>query len=379
VTPTLGHPVATDGWKLELLDTLCLDHYFTAEQARRILGSIDYADSRVVAAARVFTRITDTENWPRALDLLTGIQQHELNGMLGVTAFFSPRNPTGQYTLAVASQTQYMCAMQLLEIYRAQWANGLCRWPRSCCFVEWSADGVQLETQEPHKLSLPCNCSTIQISFVDLAPIPPDLKAMHPSTFSALRSLLLNSPVRTRTRCRSKSVMLSLRSTVVAKHARATTSTRVDGHTVECMQVLDVVSARRTVEDYRTKQAVTVLSHFEGFAADRNSEATDARMHVQDTANFIPFMRTVSILFSITGSQLLRLLRDLPPGPTPDSVDALRCALLRMCTVHRSLVVNVHMQTRSTPATKPHAPSLCLAVRLSGSMSLQAILTPEGV
>ena len=196
VIATPGYPVATDGWKLELLDTLCLDHFFTASQARHILESIDYADSRVVAAARVFTRVTDTENWPHAVAVLTGAQQHELHTMLGVLSFFSPRNPTGRYTLALASQAQFMCAMRLLDIYRAQWANGLCRWPRSYCFVEWSADGVKLDTQEPHKLSLPRGCSTLAISFVDLSLIPPDAELMHPSTFSALRSLLINSPVR---------------------------------------------------------------------------------------------------------------------------------------------------------------------------------------
>ena len=347
VTPTPGYPVATDGWKLELLDTLCLDNFFTAEQARRILESIDYADSRVTAAARMFTRVTDTENWHRAVDVLTGAQQHELHAMLGVMSFFAPRNPTGHYKLALASQTHFMCAMRLLEIYRTQWANGLCRWPRSCCFVELVADGVQLDTNEPHKLSIPRGCSDLEVSFVDLSGTPPDVQPMHPSTFSALRSLLLNSPVRTRGLhgCLWRTACLCIQGQWRSHSAQALCLER-------CVyaQVLDIVGARRTLEDYRTKQAVTVLRHFEGFAfegqLDRTQtlgDASKARPRVRDTANFIPFMRVVSLLFSITGAQLRRLLSDLPPSATPDAADALRCAALRsylcICGTHAANLV----------------------------------------
>jgi hypothetical protein len=117
--------------------------------------------------------------------------------------------------------------------------------------------------------------------------------------------------------------------------------------------VLDVVQARRTVEDCRTAQAVTVLRHFEGFAIEGSrspapqraggggdgeeliipvdgatpvatAAGAGASSRVQDTANFLPFMRAVSVAFSLTGGQLLRLAMDLP-----ECADALAPNVLR--------------------------------------------------
>ena len=77
-------PPVTDGWKLELLEALCLDFFFSAKQAATIIATIDYADSRVTAAARVFARIVDLENWHEvAIAGLTPVQQHELHAQLG--------------------------------------------------------------------------------------------------------------------------------------------------------------------------------------------------------------------------------------------------------------------------------------------------------
>lgn len=258
VTPTHGYPSVTDGWKLELLDTLCLDHYFTAEQARRVLESIDYADSRVVAAARIFTRVTDTENWPRATDVLTGVQQHELHALLGFMYYFAPRNPTGHYKLALASQAQFMCATRLLEIYRTQWANGLCRWPRSCCFVECIADGVQLDTREPHKLSIPHGCSNLEIAFVDLAPIPSDVEPMHPSTFSVLRLLLINSPVRTLAQlaCRLAPLQLRVRGTTTQADQRLPTTAEM---TRRCWTLSEPGALCRTTGQSKPSRCCTIL------------------------------------------------------------------------------------------------------------------------
>jgi hypothetical protein len=116
---------------------------------------------------------------------------------------FSPKNPTGHYTLALASQLHFMTAARLLALYRQQAARGLCRWPLRYCFAECTLDGAELDVSDPHKLTLPAGSGVLSVSFVDLAPTPADVVAMHPSTFAALRSLLLNAPVCARTCCNS--------------------------------------------------------------------------------------------------------------------------------------------------------------------------------
>jgi hypothetical protein len=122
------------------------------------------------------------------------------------------------------------------------------------------------------------------------------------------------------------------------------------------VQVLDVVQARRTVEDYRTAQAVTVLRHFEGFAIEGSRTRAPQRAggggggneenlspvdgdapvgteadagavpRVHDTANFLSFMRAVSVAFSLTGGQLLRLAMDLPECADASVLKVLRRA-----------------------------------------------------
>lgn len=72
-----------------------------------------------------------------------------------------------------------------------------CRWPVTCCFVECLLDGKAVDVSQPHRIALPANSGVLALDFIDLAPLPADVVPMHPSTFAALRSLLLHTPVRT--------------------------------------------------------------------------------------------------------------------------------------------------------------------------------------
>jgi hypothetical protein len=50
----------------------------------QVIESIEYAGSRVSAAERIFTHVTDTENWDDiAIVSLTAAQQHDLHVQLG--------------------------------------------------------------------------------------------------------------------------------------------------------------------------------------------------------------------------------------------------------------------------------------------------------
>ena len=196
VQGTLRSPSVSDGWKLELLDTLCLDVYFTCAQVRQITESIEYADSRVTAACRVFTRVLDPEDWREAEAALTPAQRDEIQSLLGVASVFNSKNPTGRYVLQLSYHVHYFTALRLLELYREQWANGLCSWPLRCCFTEYSHNGVDLDVREPHRMAMPASSGTLVIAFVDLRPVRQLEPVMHDATFRTLCSIALNSAVR---------------------------------------------------------------------------------------------------------------------------------------------------------------------------------------
>jgi hypothetical protein len=188
---------ATDGWKLELLDTICLDLYFTCEQAKQVVESIYYGAAKVSAASRMFTRIVDAEEWHRVEEALSASEQDLLNEQLGLITLFNAKNPTGHYVLHLSNQVHYFTATRLLELFRQQWANGLCQWPLRFCFSECLFNGKPVDVNQPHKMKLPSNSGTVAISFVDLRPVPCSAQPMAPVTFSALRSMLLNIQVGT--------------------------------------------------------------------------------------------------------------------------------------------------------------------------------------
>eukprot|EP00892_Ulva_mutabilis_P004358 jgi/Ulvmu1/2294/UM013_0141.1 len=318
---------ATDGWKLELLDTLCLDHYFTVAHACSVLRSFDSPDAAEAAAVRLFSRVTDPEDWHTVLAGFAPQQAERVQERLGVVDVFNPKNPSGRYVLQLANQVHAMVATRLLELYRQQHSRGFCAWPRRRCFTECSLDGVDLQVKDPHKVTLPGRTGELVICFVDLSPVPATAVPMSRPRFAALRSIILNS------------------------------------------RVLDVQQARGTLEDLSTTTYMTVLTQFENFsiatrpalppppsisltsrsgpavaraAADAAAADTpkytaaaaagsgEARPAVQDLHHFLPFMRIVSVRFFLTVPQLEALVMDLPDTPDPSQPNLLRVELIVM-------------------------------------------------
>lgn len=147
VTNTQTAATITDGWKLELLDTLCLDNYFTVAHVCAILRSFDFAEPKEAAAARLFSRITNPEDWHVVLGCFPPRQQERIQERLGVVDVFNPKNPSGRYVLQLANQVHFMVATRLLELYRQQHSRGFCAWPRRKCFTECSLDGQDMQVR----------------------------------------------------------------------------------------------------------------------------------------------------------------------------------------------------------------------------------------
>ena len=134
-------------------------------------------------------------------------------------------------------------------------------------------------------------------------------------------------------------------------------------------QKLDIVQARHIIEDYRTAQAVAVLKRFDLFTVDaspvtaesdshaakdkqhaladdapvprRTASAVAEKLRVRDVLNFMPFMRTVSVVFSLTGRQLLQLLQDLPDQGDAKTPHRLRCVLKLLVGCTRAMMLQI--------------------------------------
>jgi hypothetical protein len=68
---------------------------------------------------------------------------------------FSPANPSGLYTLALAVPTQHMVACRLLELYRQQHAAGLCQPPNAMCWVSCWLNGKEVPRADPFRMVVP--------------------------------------------------------------------------------------------------------------------------------------------------------------------------------------------------------------------------------
>jgi hypothetical protein len=189
------NPVVTDGWKLALLDILCLDYYFQVVHVHDVLRALENIDSKIAAAVRIFSRVTNPEDWHVVLESFSPRQQDAILGQLGVVSVFNPKNPTGHYRLQLSNQVQYLVANRLLELYRQQEANGYCAWPKKMCFSECTLDGKELDVSNAHKFSWPQRCGELVLSFVDLTPVPCMARPMTMHRFTALRSMVLNNRV----------------------------------------------------------------------------------------------------------------------------------------------------------------------------------------
>lgn len=95
---------ATDDWKLELLDTLCLDHYFTVGQACAVLRAFDSSEPKEAAAARLFGRVTNPEDWHVVLANFPPRQHERIQERIGAVDVFNPKNPSGRYVLQLSNQ-----------------------------------------------------------------------------------------------------------------------------------------------------------------------------------------------------------------------------------------------------------------------------------
>ena len=91
----------TEHWKLELLEVLCWDYYFSCVQAKSIVNTFTYGQDKVKAATDVFGRIVDPENFTIVTAQMRQAEQNIVNESIGVLSLFHPQNPTG----ALASKT----------------------------------------------------------------------------------------------------------------------------------------------------------------------------------------------------------------------------------------------------------------------------------
>lgn len=106
-----SHPFTTEHWKLELLNVLCWDCYFTCLQAKTIVNEFSYGQDKIKAATTVrteiqflfdiefelFGRMIDPENFSLVTSQMRLVEQQRVHDSIGVLSLFHPDNPTGSF------------------------------------------------------------------------------------------------------------------------------------------------------------------------------------------------------------------------------------------------------------------------------------------
>jgi len=185
----------TVDWALELLATLCLDHYFTSAQVQTVVRSFVCGEDRVEAASRLFARVVDPEEWHTMIAELTTEQRGNLHDKLGPLAAFNPKNPTGAYELLLVNRVHAAVAARLVELYRQQLSKKYCRYPLQVCFQECTHNGAKVDVSDPAKIVVP-RSGSLSIIFVDLTPVPPGAAPMSAAAFAVLLVKLVNEKVK---------------------------------------------------------------------------------------------------------------------------------------------------------------------------------------
>eukprot|EP00210_Caulerpa_lentillifera_P002102 g2017.t1 len=180
----------TDTWKLELLEVLCWDYYFTCEQASSIVKTFTYARDKVKAATMVFGRIVDPENFSVVTKGLRRVEEELINESIGVLSFFHPENPTGNpnnpltrsYDLFLGQQAHYTVARRLTELFCNQYENGLCKLPYETPIPYYNLNGKTIHLTHPRDIQLPKE-GRLKVFFVDLRSPPIGALPMDKATF----------------------------------------------------------------------------------------------------------------------------------------------------------------------------------------------------
>eukprot|EP00899_Mesostigma_viride_P004543 jgi/Mesvir1/1408/Mv14409-RA.1 len=104
-----------DSWRLNLVQIMCYDHFFTARQAGELLSYFEWSSEKLEAAGSMFARVVD----PQRIESMTAgfkpAEAEEFFSRLGVLALYQPRNPTGRYCLNLSSQVHYTIACRLFD------------------------------------------------------------------------------------------------------------------------------------------------------------------------------------------------------------------------------------------------------------------------
>ena len=100
--------------RVKMLQMACMDMYFTATQANRIMAHIHAFEERVLAASLLFPRLLNGGELFRKQ--LTPGELNAVEKHLGLLFHFYPENPTGRYMLNLSREPDRLIMKKLLEI-----------------------------------------------------------------------------------------------------------------------------------------------------------------------------------------------------------------------------------------------------------------------
>ena len=109
-----GRPDATEEERTKMLQMACMDMYFTANQAAKIMSNIHAFEERAHAAALLMPRLLDDDKVFR--DVLSPAVLSQVEKYMGQLFHFYPQNPTGHYILNLSRESDRVIMTKLMEI-----------------------------------------------------------------------------------------------------------------------------------------------------------------------------------------------------------------------------------------------------------------------
>eukprot|EP00775_Hariotina_reticulata_P004522 gene4522-4774_t len=279
----------TDGWKLQLLQVLIQDCFFTSTQARAIVKAFSYGEDKIDAAVKVFGCVVDPQNFSQQVySIMAPWQVEQADNRIGCLKLFSPDNPTGKYSLLLSHPAQQLVAARLVELFCQQYNEGYCNFPHSVCFSHAALNEVGLtpdQLEEPSTIKLP-KTGWLKVVTEDwCTPV-----ALFGLGFAVLVGAL-----------------------VASSH-------------------LDGKALADAVDDADVKAKVSVVGRFDSWqtghgpftgkvSALRRLAADPGAVHVKDLTNFVEAMHLLAIHHYLMGTQLMELIKLLPETANNERVE----------------------------------------------------------
>uniref|UniRef100_A0A7S1TQ68 EF-hand domain-containing protein n=1 Tax=Phaeomonas parva TaxID=124430 RepID=A0A7S1TQ68_9STRA len=122
VVKTVQHTLKneTEEGTEKMIKSLGAVYNFSADQVAELIGHFENGNPKVLAAADLFTQMTDPENAELIMRRLNQLERRHVETLLGNYYFFNGKNPTGHYSVNLAMKYDNLLVQRLMDVNRTE-------------------------------------------------------------------------------------------------------------------------------------------------------------------------------------------------------------------------------------------------------------------